>query len=254
MYILHGLHVFFGALLPIATRSFTSSALRPGISPPLPKNKTCALHATIRTAIRIRRLGCRSGVCSANRDDGCSGYGYTAQQRPRAPPETDRAAARAHQPPSRPASVAMSSFDQPMPPFNASDPSASFLSSSCLDLLLIEIVPMAYRVANEVDAAASSSSGGPEEPKKTGGGGDGATVTSPPPDAGGRRRGASPVGPGHLDEDEERDAVFCRLESLGYRVGLGLVERYVTSPLDEHEERREGEKGTPLLLPVTDFL
>lgn len=28
-----------------------------------------------------------------------------------------------------------------------------------------------------------------------------------------------------LDEDEERDAVFYRLENLGYRVGQGLVER-----------------------------
>lgn len=142
----------------------------------------------------------------------------------------------------------MSSFDQPMPPFNASDPSASFLSSSCLDLLLIEIVPMAYRVANEVDAASSSSSspppssssppsgGGPEDPKKTGGG-DGAVTSPPPPSDGARRRGASPAGAGHLDEDEERDAVFCRLESLGYRVGLGLVERYVCHsfipPLDD---------------------
>lgn len=31
---------------------------------------------------------------------------------------------------------------------------------------------------------------------------------------------------GRMDEDEERDAVFYRLESLGYRVGQGLVERY----------------------------
>ena len=30
-----------------------------------------------------------------------------------------------------------------------------------------------------------------------------------------------------MDEDEERDAVFFRLEMLGYRVGQGLVERYV---------------------------
>jgi hypothetical protein len=28
-----------------------------------------------------------------------------------------------------------------------------------------------------------------------------------------------------MDEDEERDAVFYRLETLGYRVGQGLVER-----------------------------
>merc|ERR1712098_1010507 len=42
----------------------------------------------------------------------------------------------------------------PLPPYNASDPSATFLNSSCLDLLMIELVPMAYRVVNEVDAAA----------------------------------------------------------------------------------------------------
>ena len=32
-----------------------------------------------------------------------------------------------------------------------------------------------------------------------------------------------------VDEDEERDAVFYRLDGLGYRVGLGLVERYGVS-------------------------
>lgn len=30
-----------------------------------------------------------------------------------------------------------------------------------------------------------------------------------------------------MDEEEERDAVFFRLEILGYRVGQGLVERCV---------------------------
>ncbi len=30
-----------------------------------------------------------------------------------------------------------------------------------------------------------------------------------------------------VDEEEAREAVFHRLESLGYRVGLGVVERYV---------------------------
>jgi trafficking protein particle complex subunit 6 len=29
-----------------------------------------------------------------------------------------------------------------------------------------------------------------------------------------------------LDEEEEREAVFYRLETLGYRVGQGLVERF----------------------------
>jgi hypothetical protein len=30
-----------------------------------------------------------------------------------------------------------------------------------------------------------------------------------------------------MDEEEEREAVFWRLEGIGYRVGQGLVERYV---------------------------
>ncbi|KAI1807930.1 transport protein particle component [Daldinia bambusicola] len=93
------------------------------------------------------------------------------------------------------------SFDQPLPPFNASDPSASFLSTSCLDFLMIELVPMAYRVANELDAPEAGENGGET--------GTGASVAH-----------------AKLDEDEERDAVFFRLDGLGYRVGLGLVERF----------------------------
>ncbi|KAK4165412.1 trafficking protein particle complex subunit 6B [Cladorrhinum sp. PSN259] len=89
----------------------------------------------------------------------------------------------------------MSSFDPVMPPYNSTDPSARFLSASSLDFLLIEMVPMAYRVTNELSAAATS-------------------ATFP----------ASPAQP--LDEDEEREAVFFRLESIGYRVGQGLVERF----------------------------
>lgn len=30
-----------------------------------------------------------------------------------------------------------------------------------------------------------------------------------------------------MDEEEEKDSVFFRLEGLGYRVGQGLVERFV---------------------------
>ncbi|KAK0753028.1 transport protein particle component [Schizothecium vesticola] len=107
------------------------------------------------------------------------------------------------------------SFEAVMPPYNASDPSARFLSSSCLDFLLIELVPMAYRVTHEVDAAAAS--GLPE----TAAGGEGGP-------AGNR---ASTIVSGTatataMDEEEERDAVFFRLEKLGYRVGQGLVERF----------------------------
>ncbi|KAL0637207.1 hypothetical protein Q9L58_003857 [Maublancomyces gigas] len=77
------------------------------------------------------------------------------------------------------------SFDAPLPPYNASDPHASFLNSTALDLLLIEIVPLAHRLANEL------------------------SVTNEP-----------------LDDEEEREAMFYRLETLGYRVGQGLVERF----------------------------
>lgn len=94
-------------------------------------------------------------------------------------------------------------FEPVMPPYNISDPTATFLSSSCLDFLLIELVPMAYRVTNELDSAA-------QEPNPT---------SSP------QQPGSTPTKT--LDEDEERDAVFYRLETLGYRVGQGLVERSV---------------------------
>ncbi|KAI1483925.1 hypothetical protein K445DRAFT_362697 [Daldinia sp. EC12] len=108
----------------------------------------------------------------------------------------------------------MSSFDQPLPPFNASDPTASFLSTSCLDFLMIELVPMAYRVANELDAPEPA---GESNSSSSNNNSSGETATG---------TGAS-VGPHtKLEEDEERDAVFFRLDGLGYRVGLGLVERF----------------------------
>ncbi|KAI0128653.1 transport protein particle component [Xylariales sp. AK1849] len=113
------------------------------------------------------------------------------------------------------------SFDQPLPPFNASDPGASFLSSSCLDFLMIEIVPMAYRVANELDTASPPSSSSATKPA-----GENASVAGT--GAGGSTTGTGTgTGTGRkLDDEEERDAVFYRLEMLGYRVGLGLVERF----------------------------
>ncbi|KAL9640493.1 MAG: hypothetical protein Q9164_000243 [Protoblastenia rupestris] len=74
-------------------------------------------------------------------------------------------------------------------PSNATDPHATFLNASCMDLLLIEMVPMAYRLANELAIP----------------GKDGAR---------------------EVDEDEQRDSAFRRLETLGYRVGQGLVERF----------------------------
>ena len=87
------------------------------------------------------------------------------------------------------------SFETPLPPYNASDPHANFLNGSCLDLLLIEIVPMAYRLAHELSVSAGND---------------------------GKTRGGPMVAD---DEEEQREAAFRRLETLGYRVGQGLVER-----------------------------
>lgn len=82
------------------------------------------------------------------------------------------------------------SLDPVSPPYNSSDPNASFLSSSCLDFLLIELVPLAQRVSTTDNV-------------------EGAEVA----DSNASRK------------EEEEDAVHYRLESLGYRVGQGLVER-----------------------------
>ena len=79
-------------------------------------------------------------------------------------------------------------FEAPFPPYNASDPYATFLNSTCMDLLLIEMVPMAYRLNNELAIP----------------GQDGVKL---------------------IDEDEQKEAAFRRLEASGYRVGQGLVER-----------------------------
>ncbi|KAK2594436.1 hypothetical protein QQS21_007840 [Conoideocrella luteorostrata] len=111
------------------------------------------------------------------------------------------------------------SLDPVMPPYNSSDPSATFLSSSCLDFLLIELVPLAHRITNERDSSQSLLEAIHEPGLE-------AASTS--------HRAVSSVlahpGPGSeprkLDDEEELDMVHFRLETLGYRVGQGLVERF----------------------------
>ncbi|RCI10702.1 hypothetical protein L249_5323 [Ophiocordyceps polyrhachis-furcata BCC 54312] len=92
------------------------------------------------------------------------------------------------------------SLEPVMPPYNASDPSATFVSTSCFDFLLIEMVPLAKRL-----------------------GGEGRTRHFPAFGALASRQG------GGEDEDEEEERseeARFRLEALGYRVGQGLVERF----------------------------
>ncbi|ODA82696.1 hypothetical protein RJ55_01205 [Drechmeria coniospora] len=125
------------------------------------------------------------------------------------------------------------SFDPVMPPYNSSDPTATFLSSSCLDFLLIELVPLAYRVTHERDLSPST----PSPPPQTS---DGIAIagSGPATSAGGSMSNRAVISdsvmaasassaPRKLDEEDEAlDSVHFRLESLGYRVGQGLAERF----------------------------
>jgi hypothetical protein len=109
------------------------------------------------------------------------------------------------------------------------DPTFSLVNTSCLDLLLIELVPMAYRITADLAAREEEWIHGSSatKPKRLSGTSNDASST-----AAGTARGTDggPVGGGGtatVDEEEAREAVFHRLENLGYRVGLGVVERYI---------------------------
>ncbi|KAG6042191.1 hypothetical protein E4U41_003937 [Claviceps citrina] len=113
------------------------------------------------------------------------------------------------------------SFEPVMPPYNASDPSATFLSSSCLDFLLIELVPLAYRITNERNPSHVS-----KETK--------AQPVAEIPSAPHRAVSLASLHHGSgsearkLDEEEELDAVHLRLDLLGYRVGQETGARELT--------------------------
>ncbi|OBT52370.1 hypothetical protein VE04_04610 [Pseudogymnoascus sp. 24MN13] len=116
------------------------------------------------------------------------------------------------------------SFESPQPPYNAGDPSATFLSSSCLDVLLVGLVALAYRLAHDIDSVQRDGVAGlPEDEVKARAATKGGSVTKAAADG-----GTAALRGSRMDEDEERDAVFYRLETLGYRVGQGMVERFST--------------------------
>ena len=115
------------------------------------------------------------------------------------------------------------SLDPVMPPYNSSDPSASFLSSSCLDFLLIELVPLAYRITNDTDPSQHQADSAAAVTAA-----EGASMSNRALSSASGAVAGSGSGTRKLDDEEELDAVHFRLESLGYRVGQGLVERYVT--------------------------
>ncbi|KAM5462910.1 hypothetical protein MauCBS54593_007738 [Microsporum audouinii] len=106
------------------------------------------------------------------------------------------------------------SFDTPTPPFSASDPHARFLNASCLDLLLIELVPMAERIVQDLEAGEKDSllkSGETNDIKDK--------------EREKEKEKDSKSSVAVMDDEEYREAIYFRLESLGYRVGLGLGER-----------------------------
>ena len=124
------------------------------------------------------------------------------------------------------------SFDAPNPPYNSTDPSAKFLSSSALDFLLIELVPLAYRVSQDRD---SSLGGGGELSESNGNNNTAVSTTGAAGSVtdgsgGGMITGAGKeTTTGTVMGEETIEAVRHRLDMQGYRVGQGLVERCVCS-------------------------
>jgi hypothetical protein len=106
-------------------------------------------------------------------------------------------------------------FQSPQPPHTIDDPNATYLSSSCFELLLIELVPMAYRIAADLQAREEAWLAGKPEAEA-----DGSALTKGfgVGGIGGSVRGK--------DEEETRESVHHRLDRIGYRVGQGLVERF----------------------------
>ncbi|KAI6251062.1 hypothetical protein HI914_00486 [Erysiphe necator] len=121
------------------------------------------------------------------------------------------------------------SNDALLPPSNFSDPTATYLNLSCLDLLMIELVPLAYRLANEIDATATTTMNteleGRAIKRQNIHGGEGNLGIDGNLGVSRVKANSTIIAESKkMEEDEERDAVFFRLEALGYRVGQGLVE------------------------------
>lgn len=117
------------------------------------------------------------------------------------------------------------------------DPTATEVATSCLDFLLIELVPMAYRITADLAAKEQEYLSGPGASKASQQAAEKKDIdndaSSTVAGGGGLRGGGTAT---VVDEEEAREAVFHRLEALGYRVGLGVVERYdyplrVTTPV-----------------------
>lgn len=90
----------------------------------------------------------------------------------------------------------------------SNDPYATYLNISCFDLLLIELVPLAERMARDFEESL-------ERPSLTE-----KRVTAV--NTAGTNGGTDKEGDGEVF----KDSVYFRLEGLGFRVGQGLGERF----------------------------
>lgn len=136
------------------------------------------------------------------------------------------------------------------------DVPGAYVATTVLDLLLIELVPMAYRIAadlaakeeawlatkrrslkpnrNSLQSATTNAGAGSVQAPKTGPLG---VPNAGPEMASLGIGGIGGTAPG-VDEEELRETVFYRLEHIGYRVGLGITEKFsrdrprFTDPLD----------------------
>ena len=155
--------------------------------------------------------------------------------RPLKPPPTDTHKPQQQRTMSRPAPTDTT--------ISTSDPT---LAASCLDFLLIELVPLAQRITDQLaarDAALREEykrsqifhdqPPPPSSAVASGAAGDdhggaevktAATTFTDVGSVGGAPTDNTTTAAGGVD-DETRDAVFWRLDGLGYRVGQGLVER-----------------------------
>lgn len=160
----------------------------------------------------------------------------------------------------------------------ALDPDRDKLSASCFDFLLIELVPLAYRIAADMHTkeaalirqsehlSLSSNMTNPtttlnRKPRTADRSSDSQNGTDRGTGMGSLAETRTSIGGvlgtegtmddgGEGDEDERREAVFWRLDALGYRVGQGLVERYVRVRKEEkknHDVKREP-RETPMSL------
>jgi len=135
----------------------------------------------------------------------------------------------------------------PPPPL---DPLGPHVATSCFDLLLIELVPLSFRLVSEAaERESSANTQSTRNRRKLKGsvdlGSTSATVTSKDgsttaittgkgADQSGTKAGVHLLGIGGIggrvkgmDEEETRERVFWRLDSIGYRVGLGIIEKCV---------------------------